>query len=201
MATIIGITGGIGGGKSTLSTVLSNAGYAIYNTDKEARRLQNEDQNIRLQIVEKFGKEAYTNNILNRSFIASLVFSNSELLKKMNAIVHPAVQEDFRKWRGLHETEKCIFLECAILIEGNFRHYVDKIVLITASEATRIARVKKRDNLTVEQIKARMKNQRKDVDLIPFADYVINTDITDLKQFDLEKFLGEILSLPLAAKF
>lgn len=173
---IVGITGGIGGGKSTLSKLLLAEGFQVYNTDMEARRLQNESPVIRNNLIELFGTEVYDGAELNRKYLANIVFNSPELLQQLNAIVHPVVKKDFLKWSEQFSAEFYVFMECAILFEGGFNSLVDKIILVTASEEVRIARVVKRDMLTVDQVKARIRNQMSDEQKSKYADYIIKTD-------------------------
>jgi dephospho-CoA kinase len=173
---IVGITGGIGGGKSTLSKLLLAEGFQVYNTDMEARRLQNESPVIRNNLIELFGTEVYDGAELNRKYLANIVFNSPELLQQLNAIVHPVVKNDFLKWSEQFSAESYVFMECAILFEGGFNSLVDKIILVTASEEVRIARVVKRDMLTVDQVKARIRNQMSDEQKSKYADYIIKTD-------------------------
>lgn len=173
---IVGITGGIGSGKSTLSKLLLDEGFRVYNTDDEARRLQNESSTIRNKLIELFGNEVYNAHGLNRKYLANIVFNQPELLLKLNSIVHPAVKDDFVNWAKQYSSEKYLFLECAILFEGKFDSLVDKIVLVTASEAIRVERVMKRDQSTEEQVKARIRNQMSDDEKLKHADYILSTD-------------------------
>jgi dephospho-CoA kinase len=167
---IIGITGGIGSGKTTLSEHLRREGYNVYDSDLEARRLQNEHPVIRKKLIELFGKEIYTSQGLNRSELAKIVFAKQDLLIKLNEIVHPVVREDFKNWVTQHSAEQFLFVESAILVESGFSKLVDKVVLMAASEELRIKRVIKRDGSTPEQVKARMSNQLPDEAKIPLAD-------------------------------
>lgn len=173
---IVGITGGIGSGKSTLSKLLLDEGFRVYNTDDEARRLQNESSTIRNQLIEQFGNEAYNAKGLNRKYLANIVFNQPESLLKLNSIVHPAVKENFVNWAKQYSSEKYLFLECAILFEGKFDSLVDKIVLVVASEAVRVERVMKRDLSTEEQVRARIRNQMSDDEKMKHADYILSTD-------------------------
>ncbi len=173
---IIGITGGIGSGKSTLSKLLRAAGYPVYDSDLEARKLQNEHPVIKQQIQEVFGKEIYTDEGLNRSALAKIVFDNKELLSKLNHIVHPVFREGFQNWILKHSNQRFLFLESAILFENGLNKQVDKVIVITASQEVRIRRVIKRDNISVEQILARMANQIPEEEKIKHADFVIYSD-------------------------
>jgi len=186
---VIGITGGIGSGKSTLSKRLREAGYAVYDTDSAARRLQNENTEIRHQISTLFGAEAYTDNVLNRKYIAGIVFQQPELLRRLNAIVHPAVRADFKIWAEQHSGESLLFLECAILFEGEFHKLVDKIILVTAPQSIRIQRVVKRDGLTQSQVLERINNQLTDTEMASKSDFIIDTSVTDINQLDIAEVL------------
>lgn len=173
---IIGITGGIGSGKTTLSKHLRLEGYDVYDSDVEARRLQNEHPHIRQQLIDLFGEEIYTPQGLNRPALAKIVFENHELLLRVNKIVHPVVKQDFKEWVLQHPAANILFIESAILFESEFNTLVDKVVLMMASEELRIRRVMKRDGSTPEQVKARMSNQLSDEAKIPLADIIIHTD-------------------------
>lgn len=190
---IIGITGGIGGGKTTFSNVLREAGYQVYDSDLEAKRLQNENQNIRKQISVLFGASAYNINGLNRQLVANIVFKNPEMLVQLNAIVHPAVEHDFLEWMKKYPNEKYYFIESAVLFESHFDSLVDKIIIVTASEDVRIERAMKRDSLSREQVIQRIKNQMPEEQKKMLSDYVLNTDQNKDLKLDLDdifKFLG-----------
>ncbi|MDD4197898.1 MAG: dephospho-CoA kinase [Paludibacter sp.] len=173
---VIGITGGIGSGKSTLSKLIHRQGYPVYDTDKEARRLQDEDAILVQQIKSLFGENIYADGKLNRPAVAALVFNNTELLQKLTALVHPAVKQDFIKWKGNYNSEDLIFIEGAVLFEGKFDLLTDKIILVTASEDIRIQRVMHRDGISREQVLSRIKNQIPDTEKALKSDLVINTD-------------------------
>jgi dephospho-CoA kinase len=173
---IIGITGGIGSGKSTLSEHLRLEGYDVYDSDQEARRLQNENLSLKKQLIDLFGEEIYNSQGLNRPVLAKIVFANQDLLFKLNQIVHPFVKEDFKNWIPRHSSKQFLFMESAILFECRFNKLVDKVVLMTASEQLRIHRVIKRDGITKEEVEARMLNQLPDEMKIPLADIIISTD-------------------------
>lgn len=173
---IIGITGGIGSGKTTLSENLRLEGYLVYDSDLEARRLQNEHPLIRQQLTQLFGEEIYTSQGLNRFALAKIVFAKQELLLKLNEIVHPIIKEDFKNWIELHSSHPLLFMESAILFESGFNSLVDKVVLMVASDMVRINRVIKRDGITKDQVLARMSSQFSDEIKIPLADFIIHTD-------------------------
>ncbi|GHT18996.1 dephospho-CoA kinase [Bacteroidia bacterium] len=173
---IIGITGGIGSGKSTVARYLCAQGYKVYDSDVAAKKIQNEDANVRAATIQLFGKEAYTANGMNRPFVAKCVFENKKLLQKLNEIVHPAVKADFLKWVKNNADEDIVFIESAILYESGFNTLVDKVLLISASKETRIWRVMRRDNATREMVIQRIENQTDAEELKQKADIVLYTD-------------------------
>jgi len=186
---ITGITGGIGGGKSTLAVKLREAGYSVYDSDGAARQLQNENEEIRAAIIALFGNEAYKHGGLNRTYIAGIVFKKPDLLQKLNQIVHPAVRNDFTAWCKLHESEPLVFLESALLLGSELRNIVDKIVLVTAPVELRIQRVMHRSGLSREQVVLRMKNQLSEAEMIAQADVVVDTHLADLKTMNIKDIL------------
>lgn len=176
---LIGLTGGIGSGKSTVAGLFRTLGIPVYESDVRAKTLMNGDNELREQILHLFGNEAYTNDQhLNRSFLASKAFSDPELLKQLNAIVHPAVYKDLQHWAKEEAQLSAPYLlqESAILFEENLISRLQAIVLVVASEETRIHRVMKRDELTEEQIRDRMKFQWPDEKKIPLSDFIIYND-------------------------
>jgi len=192
---IIGITGGIGSGKSTLSKLLRAEGYSVYDTDLEARRLQNEHSAMRKKLMDMFGKDIYSDQGLNRSALGKIVFGKPELLTKLNTIVHPLVMEDFNSWVLNRYPKKMLFIESAILYESGFNKLVDKVILITADESIRIERVVNRDGVTPEHVRARMANQFPDKEKINRADFVIHSD--DNKPLDekMRKIIVDLLEI------
>lgn len=190
---IIGITGGIGSGKSTLSHLLRAEGYSVYDTDLEARRLQNEHSAMRKKLTDMFGKDIYTEQGLNRSALGRIVFGKPELLTKLNAIVHPLVMEDFNSWVMNRYPKKMLFIESAILYESGFNKLVDLVILITASEEVRIERVMKRDGVTSEHVRARMEQQLPEEEKMKLADYVIQSDDNKPLVLKMRKIIEELL--------
>jgi len=174
---IIGITGGIGSGKTTLAGMLREKGYIVYDTDAEARRLQNSDQHLISEIKKLFGETIYENGQLNRPAVAAEVFCNPEKLKQLTSLVHPAVKKDIELRISSLNKSDLYFIESAVLFEGGFDSLTDKNILVTASEEIRISRIKQRDNLTIEQIKNRIKNQIPEAIKAQKSDFIINTDM------------------------
>lgn len=189
---IVGITGGIGGGKSTLSEVLRKKGFLVYDTDRAAKRLQKEDKTIINRIKETFGNSVYTENGLDRKLLATIVFTNKELLHKLNEIVHPAVRKDFFDWIEKNSTEKVLFVESAIMFESGFSDFVDKIIVVTAPENIRIMRVMKRDGVTAEHVLARIKRQMPEQEKINKADIVLNSHGKRVLTQNVNKLLVEL---------
>ena len=180
---IIGLTGGIGSGKSTIAQGLRQMGYAVYDTDSEAKRLIVEDENVRTQMVQLFGNEVYANGVYQTALVAQRVFTDRSLLAQLNAIVHPAVRADILRWATMQDSPSfrkglgvgICFVECAILYQAGFDTLCDKVVAVTAPEEVRLARVLARDHSTIDKVRARMRAQEAERD-IERADIVINND-------------------------
>lgn len=169
----VGLTGGIGSGKSTVTQIFSTLGVPIYIADTEAKRLIHEDEELRKAIINLIGSEAYDkNNKLRTAFIADRAFKNPLLLDELNKIVHPAVRKDFQYWIN-EQIASYAIEEAAILIESGAYKFMDKILLVTAPEELRIKRVVNRDDSTYEDVKARMDNQITTEERMKYADYVI----------------------------
>lgn len=182
----VGITGGIGSGKSTVCAILAEFGVAVYDSDSRAKRLMNEDNTLRERLVERFGSEVYCVEGLNRIYLAERVFGNPEELKALNAIVHPAVMDDFDRW-ALEQEGSYVVLESAILFEASLDRRVDVSVAVMAPEELRIERAMQRDGAQREQIVARMNNQISDQERVERAKYtIVNIDIDNLKS-DVEQ--------------
>ena len=176
---IIGITGGIGSGKSVISKELRHMGYEVYDTDSEAKRLIVENVQIRRNIENLLGKEVYKDNVYQTQIVASKVFANKSLLVQLNAIVHPAVREDIlsRTQDFINNTTSLYFIECAILYTAHLDDICDKVVAITAPEAIRLERTIARDSSDKDKVRARMQAQDVEQDILR-ADIVINNDGT-----------------------
>ena len=157
----IGVTGGIGSGKSTVCELLRDRGVAVYDSDSRAKQLMAESEALREQLIAAFGAECYNAEGLNRAFLASKVFGNEEALQQLNSIVHPAVRADFQIWAEQQQSPYVV-LEGAILFEAGFEDTVDAVVMVYAPESLRIERAMKRDNATEQQIRARIAAQMDD---------------------------------------
>lgn len=192
---IVGLTGGIGSGKTTVAKLFEKFGIPIYIADDQAKHLMNTSPKLKEKIKTLFGEEAYQNNTLNRSFIASKVFTDATRLEQLNALVHPAVQEHFQQW-VTEQDAPYVIKESAILFEHGNHKYCDKTILVTAPKELRIERVQQRDQSSKKQISDRMDKQWSDAQKIPLADYIINNDasLVDVKK-EVERIHNEFLLL------
>ena len=172
MPKIIGLTGGIGSGKSRIVRLFKSLGVPCYVADIEAKRLMNNHPQVKAAIINLFGEHAYIDGSLNRNYLSQIVFGNPDKLKALNAVVHPAVTKDFHAWIKQQDAP-FVIKEVAILFETGGYKNVDKTVLITAPDEIKIERVILRDGITAEEVKARMSNQWTDAQREPLADYII----------------------------
>lgn len=177
----IGITGGIGSGKSTVCRMFSQMGVPVFDTDSEAKLIMRENPHVKEQIIRLFGNESYIGNELNRSYIAESVFGNDTMLQRLNSIVHPAVAKEFCRW-ALSQAADYVIMECAILFESGFDKIVDKSVTVSAPLPLRIERTIKRDNISEKAAEARIAHQISDTLRESKADYIIyNTDLDEVR--------------------
>ena len=169
---IVGLTGGIGSGKTYVAQLFENLGVPIYIADVEAKKIMNANNEVKKAISVLFGNEAYQNGTLNRKYIAHQVFTNKVLLNKLNAIVHPAVANHFEAW---YKAQNCDFVikESAILFETGGDKKCDHTILVIAPKNIRIQRVMDRDNISEKEVIERMKNQWDDGKKIKLASYII----------------------------
>jgi dephospho-CoA kinase len=170
---IVGLTGGIGSGKSAVLSVFSSLGVPCYQSDSSAKKLMHQDSELINQIKALFGDDLYEGEKLNRGKLAEVVFADKSKLESLNAIVHPRVKEDFQLFLSQQNADYVI-KEAAILFETGGAEDCDVTILVTAPEDLRIERVMKREKSKVELIKSRMRHQWSDEKKIPMADYVIN---------------------------
>ncbi len=172
-------TGGIGSGKSYAVRIFSRLGIPSYIADSRAKELYDTDKSLLEELVKLLGPEIVRLGKLDRKAVAAKIFSNKELLEKVNNIVHPRVLRDFNEWKERREDEgaEIIIFESAIFFESPiFHHIADKVIVVTAPENVRINRVVKRDKISVEQVKQRILSQSNDEEKIKGADYIITTD-------------------------
>jgi dephospho-CoA kinase len=172
---IVGITGGIGSGKSTIAKQLHKMGYSVYDTDREAKRLIVEDADVRQQIEQLLGKEVYVGDVYQTALVAQRVFADKSLLHQLNKIVHPAVRTDIRYRVEGMDKKDLFFVECAILYQAGIDQVCDKVIVVAAPEDVRLQRVIARDTSTPDQVRARMRAQDVAQDM-QRADIVVNND-------------------------
>ncbi len=178
---IVGLTGGIGSGKTTAAGYFKKLGIPVYIADERAKLLMNTSKKIIVSIQELLGDEAYTNEGLNKKYVAEQVFTDKNLLASLNAIVHPAVDQDFQNW---YKTQKAPYSikEAAILFENGGYKKCDFMIVVTAPLDLRVQRVSKRDNLTKEEVLQRVKNQWTDAKKISLSDAIIeNNSLSSLE--------------------
>lgn len=178
---IVGLTGGIGSGKTTVATCFKSYGIPVYIADKEAKALMNRSKIIKRKLIALFGEAAYNDGQLNRNYLASKIFNDKTLLAKMNAIVHPKVASHFKRWLKKQDAPY-IIKEAAIIFENNLEHQYDYIITVVADEQLRIARVMKRDEASREKVKSIIDNQLSDKEKIKKSHFVIvNNNLDEAK--------------------
>lgn len=175
---IVGLTGGIGSGKSTIADFFEELGVPIYEADSEAKVLMNSDERLKSQIISLLGNKAYENKFINKEFIASKVFSNKRLLSSLNKIVHPAVETHFKSW-VLDQKVPYVIKEAAILFENGGYLQCDFMILVTAPKSERIKRVKSRDKISEKDVIKRMDAQWTDILKKAKADVLIENVILE----------------------
>ena len=191
MTKVIGLTGGIGSGKTTIAKFFAAEGIPVYIADLEAKSIMNSDT-IQKEILELFGETVFKNQVLDRAKIAEIVFNDPAMLVKLNSIVHPAVKNHFKEWVRTNEGQDLLLYESAILFEsGHFKEF-DFIISVVAPLESRIARVLERDGITKEQVMSRVNAQWNDDERVAKSDFVIeNILLQDAKSkvLDILKIL------------
>ena len=177
----IGITGGIGSGKTTVCEIFKLLGIPVFHADAEARNLQNNDLQVKKSLKELLGEKIYNQKgELDRTSLARIIFNDPILLNKVNSIIHPAVRRQFMLWCDIHTKEPYLLYEAAILLESGHSSDFDKNILVYSDESIRIERVVKRDHTTEALVKQRIKNQMPDIQKIKLVDYTIENNNTTL---------------------
>ena len=183
----IGLTGGIGTGKTTIAKRFEKLGVPVYYADDRAKAIMQHDAGIKRQIIDLFGLQAYHDKRLNTGYIGSKVFKNACLLKKLEAIVHPAVRQDFIKW-CVQQNAPYVIVENAVLHKSGMDKLVDMVVLVTADMDKRLERLKKRDAKSIDDLQRIIKNQNKETELLKKSDFVIeNNEIIELLDEKISK--------------
>lgn len=172
----LGITGGIGSGKSTVCRIFEHLGVPVYNADSRARELIAENLQLRAELIRHFGNEAFANGTYNTAYMAGLVFHDRSKLALLNSIVHPYVFKDWEDFCSQHAESPYVVKEAAIMLETESRKTVDKVVLVFAPEELRIQRSMRRDGSSREKVLARMASQMPEAEKLKLADRVIYND-------------------------
>lgn len=171
---VIGLTGGIGAGKSLVAKIFGSLGVPVFNADLEAREILNSDSEVRKQIVGIFGETSYSGTEANRPFLAARIFKDAALREKLNAIVHPAVAGAFESWIAERSSHPYVLKEAAITFETGLNKTLEYMILVTAPKETRVARVMKRDSVSEDQVLDRMATQWSDEKKAGLSDFLID---------------------------
>lgn len=183
----VGVTGGIGSGKSTLCRLFIERGIPVYDTDAAAKSLMQEDDALMSAIAARFGEECYRDGALNRAYLAQQLFSDDAAREALNRLVHPAVVADFERWAAEQQSDYLI-VESALLYEAGLDERLDRVVAVLAPESLRVERAMQRDGATEEQIRARMAAQMSDEELHRRADITV----VNIFEEDLEAAVKEL---------
>ncbi len=173
----IGLTGGIGSGKSTIAKIFEVLEIPVYYADDAAKRIMNEDEDLKKEIIRHFGPESYKEGKLNRAYISSKVFDNQEKLATLNRLVHPATIQDSERWM-LQQKAPYAIKEAALIFESGLRQHLDYVIGVSSPMHMRIQRILQRDNITAEQAESRMKSQMDEAKKMALCDFVISNDET-----------------------
>lgn len=188
---IVGLTGGIGSGKTTIANYFVSLGIPVYIADDEAKNILFTPSAAK-EVAAAFGEEVLTNDMPDRAKLAGVVFNDAAKLAKLNAIIHPKVREHFTNWVKKHDSEKFVIKEAAILFESGSYKDCDKIILVTAPKEIRIERVMKRDKVTRDKVLERMANQWEDEKKEALSDYIIHNIDSDEAQKEVGKIVKEL---------
>ncbi|MBC7382157.1 MAG: dephospho-CoA kinase [Bacteroidia bacterium] len=183
----VGITGGIGSGKSTVAKIFEVLGIPVFYADDAAKELMNKDETLKQELIKEFGNELYSNGALNRSYLSSLVFSDPKKLTLLNAIVHPVTIANAEKWMQQQTTHYAI-KEAALIFESDAHKQLDKVIGVFAPTPLRLQRVRQRDNISEDAIVARMNKQMEEETKMKLCDYVITNN-------DLELIIPQVLKI------
>ena len=190
----IGVTGGIGSGKSYVSNLLAGRGVPVFDCDSQAKRLTIEDEDIRKDLIALLGPDIYTAEGLNKPVLASFLFASKDNAIAVNAIIHPRVRKAFREWVCKQKADgvEVAAMESAILYESGFHTEVDKVLMVYAPVEIRFKRVIQRDCTTMEQVKRRMDSQYPDEEKCRRADYIIENDGVKPLQEQLDRLFSQL---------
>ena len=190
----VGLTGGIGSGKSTVAQIFEVLGIPVFYADFEAKKIMNEDEELKKQIIKHLGDESYSDGNLNRSYIASLVFSDKERLNLLNSLTHPATMKAGDAWMNNQTTPYAIH-EAALVFEANVNKRLDYVIGVYSPEPLRIKRVMERDNLTAEEIRQRINQQMNEDEKMKLCDFVLVNDEQQLLMPQVLKLHEKLIQL------
>lgn len=192
---IIGLTGGIGSGKTSVAEILESEGFAVYYSDDRAKDIVNEDEVLIQKIKELLGEKAYTDGVYNLKYVSDIVFNDKSKLEQLNHLIHPAVAIDFENWVKNHDA-RFLFKETALLFELGLHKKCFKSLLVTADENTRIKRVMDRDGKTYREVEKVIEKQMPEREKIKKADFVVynNSSFQDL-EIATKDFIEKLNSL------
>ena len=190
---VVGLTGGIGSGKSTVAKLFLQLGIPVYNSDDVAKELMNNSNSLQAKIIELLGNDAILDGQINRSFIAEKVFGNKKMLEHLNAIVHPEVKNHFSKWLK-NQNSKYVIKESALILENNMQNQFDFIIVVLSDTTERIKRIKERDGRSLNQIKAIIEKQTSDDVRCAHADYIIHNQTIEELKAQVENINHQILN-------
>lgn len=196
----IGITGGIGSGKSIVSMLFQLHGIPVYNADIETKKLNNTSPIIREQLIENFGADVYVNNLLDKKKFANIIFNDPQKLKIANAIIHPEVLKHFTDWCAQHSDQSIVAMEAAILFESNFHIHLDKVVTVYSPLNLRVERVSQRDNISKDMVDSRIQHQMPEKEKIGMAEYVIVNDYKNSLIEQVENLIEDIIHSAIIAQ-
>ncbi len=179
MTLKVGLTGGIGSGKTTVAKIFETLGVPVYYADDAAKRIMNEDETLRGRIIALFGAESYEGDQLNRPFVAAQVFKNEQQLIALNALVHPLTIEDSEKWME-QQTTPYVIKEAALVFESDVWKHLDKVIGVSAPYELRLQRAMQRDGISRDAVQARMAKQMNEEEKMKRCDYVLYNDEAQL---------------------
>jgi len=190
----VGLTGGIGSGKSTIAKIFEVLGIPVYYADDAAKKIMNSDEELKSAIIEQFGEESYINDQLNRSYIASLVFNDKEKLELLNSLTHPATIRDANKWME-RQTSPYTIKEAALIFESGSAEHLDYVIGVYTPLALRIKRIMDRDHITKEEVQLRMSRQIDEDIKMRLCDTVIVNDELQLVTTQVLQLREQLLAM------
>ncbi len=188
----VGITGGIGSGKTVVAELFRLHGIPVYDADMQAKLLNDTSETIREKIILRFGNDLYADGRLDRKRFAEIIFQDQNLLREANSIIHPELRKHFLRWLQERREAPLVAIDAAVLFESNFYKLTDYNITVTAPETMRIRRATARDNSQREQVKNRMESQMADAERIRLSDFVIVNDNANSLIKQIEEILSEI---------